>query len=88
MWVYQRMHWSTRNTLKDNQDLTDELYMLLNNMEEAVLLFKEKELQYINNTCYQALRDKQPGMFPPVSPDESSSLGHLKFVQHLKDNHF
>jgi len=51
MWLFQKMHWDVKSTLSENKEIQDELNMLLDNMSEAILLFKEGKLTYINKTC-------------------------------------
>jgi len=87
MLLMQRMHFCVKNTLKDNADKHEEMYMLLNNMEEAVFLFKANVLHYINNTGSQMLQQKQPSFFPTIKGEAPPPQldDFKKLVLHLKE---
>ena len=43
----------------ENVAITTELKMILDSMKESVILLKEQQLSYVNNTCQQMFSQKR-----------------------------
>jgi len=44
-------HQSTKDMIGENVEITAELKMILDSMKESVILLKEQQIAFINNTC-------------------------------------
>jgi len=78
------MHWNVKESLIENKEIQDELNMLLDNMQEAILLFKEGKLTYINNTCKKVFIQKRPSISEGIEPSDDENQGLIQSMTNKK----